>query len=52
MAAMNGRRWVRASLHLDRALDLETSERDACLAILRKEELETQGIPLSQLSSA
>jgi serine/threonine protein kinase len=35
---MDSQRWHRASLHLDRALDLPASERDACLAVLRTED--------------
>src|SRR5262252_2648874 len=38
MRAMDSQRWHRASLHLDRALDLPASERDACLAVLRTED--------------
>jgi len=41
MTLMNGPRWLRASVHLDRALDLPPAERDACLATLRADQPET-----------
>src|SRR4051812_30903254 len=38
MTVMDRQRWQRASLHLDRALELPPREREACLAALRAED--------------
>ena len=41
MGAMDSSRWLRASGHLDRVLELPPEERDACLAALRAEDPES-----------
>src|SRR5262252_6113164 len=40
MTVINRDRWRRASLHLDRALELPPGERQACLASLRADDPE------------
>jgi len=40
MSAMDSRRWLRVSGHLDRVLDLPHQARDACVAALRQEDPE------------
>ena len=41
MGAMDSGRWLRASGHLDRVLELSLQEREACLATLRAEDPES-----------
>ena len=41
MSAMDRSRWLRASGHLDRVLELPPEEREACLAALRAEDPES-----------
>jgi eukaryotic-like serine/threonine-protein kinase len=41
MGAMDSRRWLRASGHLDRVLELPPQARDACVAALREEDPES-----------
>jgi serine/threonine protein kinase len=41
MGAMDSGRWLRASGHLDRVLELSLPEREACLATLRAEDPES-----------
>jgi serine/threonine protein kinase len=44
MRVMDGARWLRASGHLDRVLELPPQEREACLATLRAEDPESAAV--------